>query len=85
MDLMVIEMDDFELVIGNTFMRTIGVGVFPQLGSIMVMNNVGTYFVCGQGRPSRVEDCTVGSEQLLAMDWGCKRGDLTYLTVMVEI
>lgn len=28
-DLMVIEMDDFDLILGNAFMRTAVMGVFP--------------------------------------------------------
>lgn len=59
MDLIVIEIDNFELSIGNTFMKTVGVGVFLQLGGLMIMNKAGLSFIRGQRGPSRVEDCTI--------------------------
>lgn len=84
---MVIEMDNFDLIIKNTFMRTSRVRVFPQLRGMMVMNKAGPCFVCGQGRPYRVEDRIVVGEQLTIMQLArrCTRGDLTFLTVMVVI
>ena len=87
MDLMVIEMDDFDLIIGNAFMRTAGVGVFPQLGGILIMDQAGASFIHGQGGPSGVEDRAFGAEHLSAMQVarGCKRGASTYLAVLREI
>lgn len=87
MDWTVIKMDNFELIIGNTFMRIGRVGVFSQLGGVMVMNKADPCFVRGQGRPSKVEDRIVGGEQLTTMQLahGSKRGDLTYFVVMLEI
>ena len=86
-DLMVIEMDDFDLIIGNAFMGTAGVGVFPHLGGILIMDKAGASFVRGQKIPSGVEDRTFGTEHLSAMQVakGCKKGALTYLAVMVEV
>ena len=86
-DLMVIEMDDFNLIIGNAFMGAAGVGVFPQLGGILIMDKVGASFFRGQRTPSGVEDRTFGTEHLSAMQVakGCKKGALTYLSVMVEV
>ena len=86
-DLMVIEMDDFDLIIGNAFLATAGVGVFPQLGGILIMDKAGASFVRGQKTPSGVEDRTFEMEHLSAMQVskGCKQGALTYLAVMVEV
>lgn len=36
-----------QLIIGNTFMKTVGVRIFPQLGGVMIMNKVGPSFVRG--------------------------------------
>lgn len=87
MDMMMIKIYDFELNIGNTLMRSVLVGVFSQLGGVRIMNKASPSFVCGQGRSSRVEDCTIGGEQLLVMQLarGHKKEDLTYLAVMMEI
>lgn len=46
-DLMLIEIDDFDLILGNTFMRTSSVGVFPHLGGILIMDKAGANFVRG--------------------------------------
>lgn len=87
MDMMMIKIYDFELNIGNTLMRSVLVGVFSQLGGVRIMNKASPSFVYGQGRSSRVEDCTIGGEQLLVMQLarGHKKEDLTYLAVMMEI
>lgn len=42
-----IKMDDFDLILGNAFMRTAGVGVFPQLGGVLIMDKAGACFVRG--------------------------------------
>lgn len=47
MDLMVIEIDEFELIICDSFMRIAGMRVFLQLESVMVMNKASPSFVHG--------------------------------------
>lgn len=87
MDLMVIEIDDFEEFFGNTFLTAAYVGVLPHLGGVIVMHKAGSCFVHGHKQPSKVEDRAVGVAQLSAMELACscKRRKLTYLLVMVEV
>lgn len=60
-------MDDFDLILENTFKRTVRVEIFPQPGGILIMNKEGASFVCSQGGPYRVEDRTFSEEQLSAL------------------
>lgn len=61
MNLIVIEMDDFEVIIGNLFMRTTCVGVFSNLGGDMIMHKIQSCFL--HILPSKVEDRVVGGER----------------------
>lgn len=66
-DLMVTEIDDFNLIIKNTFLRTAGMGVFPQLGGVLIMNGAETCFVRCQGKPTKAKDAAVQGEKLVSM------------------
>ena len=85
-DLMVIELDDFDLILGNPFMRSAGVGVFPQLEGILIANEAGACFVRGQRGSSGVKCSTVREEHLSAMQVTREcTGDLTGLAGVVMI
>ena len=86
LDLTVIELDDFDLILGISFMRSAGVGVFPQLEGILIANEAGASFVRGQRGPSGVKNNTIKEEHLSAMQvTRVCTGDLTDLVGTVEI
>ena len=85
-DFLVVELDDFDLILGMPFMRSAGVGVFPQLEGILIANEAGASFVRGQRGSSGVKCSTVKEEHLSAMQVTREcREALTDLAGMVMI
>lgn len=66
---MIMEMDDFKVILGNNFSVSVCVGVLPHLGGVMVMCRGNGCFIWGYRKPTGVEDLKTDEGQLAVLRW----------------
>uniref|UniRef100_A0A803LHP5 Reverse transcriptase RNase H-like domain-containing protein n=1 Tax=Chenopodium quinoa TaxID=63459 RepID=A0A803LHP5_CHEQI len=83
-ELLAVEMDDYELVLGNKFFKQAKLMVAPHLGGVMITDEAYPCFV-----PGRLSTANITSTDILLsamqVKKGVKRGEPTFLAALVEI
>lgn len=84
-DLMVYPLDDFELILGNEFLKVAKVAVMPHLGGILIADEKQPCFVSGHAVNKRTREVKGGCLSAIQVQKGLRKGDVTYLAALIEI
>uniref|UniRef100_A0A803N8T1 Gag-asp_proteas domain-containing protein n=1 Tax=Chenopodium quinoa TaxID=63459 RepID=A0A803N8T1_CHEQI len=90
-DLIAVTLDNFELILGNEFIRKAKASVMPHLGGMLIRDKDGPCFVKGVPNPSHQNRVRHNSEHNLEFFSTLQvrnvvaKGELTFLEALVEI
>ena len=85
LDFMVVPLDDFDLVLGNSFFIKARVALIPHLGGMLILDEGSPGFVAAVTVPEKDSKHAGGMISAIQVEHGVKRGEMTYLAALLEL